>query len=722
MTVRSSGQSVPLLCLTWKERLTEEAWVECFRDDFDDADIAAEWTKHKTDANRTIVEAGGLLTISISPFGTLAHWNHSYNEAPKLYKTVSDICPNFPYEIITKLTTLPDFGTDSFAGILISMTPTKRWISFERGNTEPSAGETITRSGGGDDVGLYNSVIVTGGAWATNDAVGYILLDAAEGQFQDNFWYDGSVSGNAIFVGRHYTGALREGIYFGMIGGTPDRLQLRHSHEGFWDKNGDNTLPVWLKIIISAAGNMTFWYSTDGTSYTQYTDGGAPLTLSTTLLGTSSLLSGLMCLNTPGNLNATTATFEYFLQQEWGAVGDWATSEECLSFKDIRAPTRHYAGRLKSLSPLKRALDDRTGLYQVADLSAVLANNDRYYSQRVADGMLKNQDVNLYHAWTEEPDASRTLVMRMFVEDYKLKGPEFHVKMKDVTQKYFSKKIPENICTAADYPNIHLDHEGRFMPEVLGECVVGATYDRPGAVEAVYVNTAGPPYIHLASRGELNDVTAVYDADGAVIAPVNWTFVAGPPSTISVNHASGDGTIYFNCEGYSVPAWDSANGYVQNLVRIIEYLLYNLMDMPGELIDSASFDDLADYFDDQGWGTSGFLILQKRQDAMEVLRQLLFTGGIKGYVALGGRFTVDIKDVHNYEITSTDSYIFTQTDLLEAPERQWNLTKAINTVSARYGYIPWQQLWIGAGSDYKENFMDAVMEDRIAMHEEALPV
>jgi len=91
-------------------------------------------------------------------------------------------------------------------------------------------------------------------------------------------------------------------------------------------------------------------------------------------------------------------------------------------------------------------------------------------------------------------------------------------------------------------------------------------------------------------------------------------------------------------------------------------------------------------------------------------------------VAKGGDFVVDIKDTFNYEITSTDSHLFTQTDLLQAPDRQWNLTKAINTVNARYGFIPWQQLWLDAESDYKENFYDADMEEDIEMRGKDYPL
>jgi len=634
--------------MTWKERRTEEEWYEFYRDDFDDAAIGAEWTAYNTDANRTIVEAGDILTIHID--GSFdARWASSNNKAPKLYQGV----PSIPFEVIIKM---PAF-------ILEDNTNCGVFIGYHDGD------------------------------W-TNEKVTYKFqkVNAAGGHSirVDRIFAIGATTGKTMEVGSD--------IYSAM----------------------DESAELLFKITVDVSEDVRFYVSDDdGASWYQMRKGGI-LGVWSDFFATDMEIGPFA--SATAHVGSVDAEFDYFLIRKLHEVGEWTTTEECISFQDVRSPDRVYAGRIKSLSPLKRALDDKTGLYKISDMSMVLANNDRYYSERIAAGILKNQEVYIYHAWTNEQEVNRVLLMKMFIEDYSLKGTEFHVKMKDSTQKYFSKKIPANVCTVEDYPDIHPDHIGRYMPEVLGECVVGATHEKPGAVQAVYIDTDGPPYIHLASRGELNAVTAVYREDGTLINGANWTFIAGPPSTISVNHADGNGTIYFNAEGYSVAAWDSGAGYIQNLVYIIEYLLHYLMDMPIELIDQASFDTLATYFNDQGWGDTGFLILQKRQDAMEVLRQLLFTGGIKGYVAKGGDFVVDIKDTFNYEITSTDSHLFTQTDLLQAPDRQWNLTKAINTVNARYGFIPWQQLWLDAESDYKENFYDADMEEDIEMRGKDYPL
>ena len=643
--LRAKKHSIPLICMTWKERLTAAAWVEFYRDDFDDDYIGLEWTTFGIGAGRSIVESGEVCTISIDA-GTDGEWRCLVsNNAPRMYFQLN---ASLPCRIEAKMNshTVPTGYTH--AGIMVAKEP------------------------------------------------------------------DGQAANPAADQPAYIWGRFRSTVAgFNGVRVVPE-CGLKNGIEGApWDGTG----PYWLRVEISAAKVLSFFSSADGITWV---DLGW-----TQAYNFTPLYVGLCVMNqTSGGFPwpGRAAPFEYFLIEEYGEIGDFTTNEECISFEDVRSPARVYAGRLKTLSPMKRSFADKTGLYQISDMSMVLANADRYYSDRAASGILKNQEVEIYHAWTEDPEVNRVLLMRMFIEDYSLEGNEFHIKMKDVTQKYFSKKIPANICTVADFPDIHPDHVGRYMPEVLGECVVGAGYDRPGAVEAVFIDTTGPPYVHLASRGELNDVTAVYRADGTLINPINWTFIAGPPSTISINHADGNGTVYFDAEGYFLPAWDSTNGYIQNLVYIIEYLLFTLMEMPTSLLDPASFDDLADYFDDQGWGTNGFLIIQKRQDAMEVLRQLLFTGGIKGYVAKGGKFTVDIKDINDYEITSTDSHLFTQTDLLRASERRWNLTKAINIVNARFGFIPWQQLWIGADDDFRENFYDADMEEDELIREEPLPV
>ncbi len=175
----------------------------------------------------------------------------------------------------------------------------------------------------------------------------------------------------------------------------------------------------------------------------------------------------------------------------------------------------------------------------------------------------------------------------------------------------------------------------------------------------------------------------------------------------------GDATIAFNAQGYSVPAWDSANGYIQNLAYIIQYFLQYLMEIPSSLIDGASFATLAAYYVDLGVDESGYLIIQDEVDGMELLRELLFTGGAKGFMAKDGKFDVERKDLTNWDITSLDQYLFDQVDLFGSAQRKWNLTKAVNTVKARFGFIPWQRLFTGAKDEYRDNFFERPMEDHI---------
>lgn len=642
MTVRAKRHSIPLICMEWKERRTEEEWYEFYRDDFDDAAIGAGWTKHNDDANRTIVEAGDVLTIHID--GSFdARWISGVNEAPKLYRDV----PTLPFEAIIKM---PAF-------VLADRT----------------------------DCGIF---------------IGHYDGDWDNEKFAYKFEKKNVTGGHYIQVNR----------IFAMGQSTGVTMEAGSQQYAVMDESG----VLWFRICVNAVGGVSFFVSdNDGTSWHQMTKAAGPPHVWSGFFD-SGMQIGPLAVAT-AHVGSVDAKFDYFLINKLHEVGEWTTNEECISFQDVRSPDRVYAGRIKSLSPLKRALDDKTGLYKIADMNMVLVNNDRYYSERAAGAILKNQEVNVYHAFTEDPEVNRTLLMKMFIEDHSLKGTEFFVKMRDSTQKYFSKSIPANVCTKEDFPDIHSDHVGRMMPEVLGECVVDMTHEHPGAIEAVHVSTI-PPYQYLLSSGVLNAVTAVY-VDDVLWAPANYAFIPGTPSLLNLASDEGDSRLTFDAEGYSIPAWDSAAGYVQNLVYIIEYLLHYLMDMPFSLIDQASFDDLATYLGDKGFGEIGYLILQEQQDAMEVLRQLLFSGKIKGYVARGGQFKVDIKNINDFAITSLDSHLFTQTDLLRPPDKPWNLMDAINTVNVRNGYIPWQRLWLSAAADFMENEMDGIMEGDIPIRD-----
>ncbi|MCK4792805.1 MAG: hypothetical protein KAV87_54250 [Desulfobacteraceae bacterium] len=484
---------------------------------------------------------------------------------------------------------------------------------------------------------------------------------------------------------------------------------------------GANILPRYLKIYIDAAGVMSFWHSTtdpDGGAWpgawTQFTHGGNPYFISGYDIANSYV--GLFGKNINVITNANfSAAFEYFLIEKYEAQNP--IEVECLAPIDTRAPTTFYSGRIKQMSSLKRAVDDKTGLFQIADMSMTLANEDKHYSQKMASRFLKNQEAILYHAWTEEPDADKIEVIKLIVEDHSMKGIDFIVKFKDITQKYFTKQVPEHICTSDDFPDIHPEYEGWCMPEILGNASLPGSYEHPGAVHAVYIDTAGPPFRCLASAGLITiPADEVWIGDVQKTTPGDYTVVyAGGRTYIhfGAGQDPGDETVAFNAHGYSVPLWDSANGYIQNLGYIIQYYLRFLMDIPHTLVNSPSFVTLAGYYEDMGVDENCYLILQDRIDAMEVLRQLLFTGGAKGFMAMDGKFNVQRKNICNWEIDSNEHHIFEQIDLFESPDRKWNLTSAINTVNVEYGLIPWQDLSTGAKSEYKDNRYERPMEDRI---------
>ena len=479
------------------------------------------------------------------------------------------------------------------------------------------------------------------------------------------------------------------------------------------------TMPQWYRIEIDASNNATFYGSPDGITWTNV---WGPLAYNY-----NPLYVGLVCINWQeiGVWIARAAPFEYFSISYYGPYREVVTRDYAPI--DVRAPGAFYKGRIKNMSSLKRAIDDKTGLFQVADLSLSLANNDMEFSKLLTSHIFKNQEVAIYHAWTEDPEVDKSHICTMIIEDHSLKGTHFNLKLKDITKKYFTKKVPTEICTEAEFPDIHPDHIGRRKPEILGLAQLSTAYEHPGAIEAVYVDTVGPPYRCLAANGTVTVLAnQVWVDDVQKSTPADYTVVYADGHTyidFGAGEDPGGGTIAFNASGRSIPAWDSANGYIQNLAYIIEYFLRFIMDIPASLVNAPTFAEVATYFTNMGVHESCYLILQDEQDATEILRQMLFTGGIKGFIAKDGKFKIERKDIHNYEITSLDSHIFTQIELLAAPEKQWNLLNAINTVKVRYGYIPWQRTFKSAEETYRDNFFGETMEDDITTPtREYLPV
>ncbi len=380
---------------------------------------------------------------------------------------------------------------------------------------------------------------------------------------------------------------------------------------------------------------------------------------------------------------------------------------------DMRADARFYDGRIKSLSSLQRSIDDNTGLFRIADMNVVLANNDFEFSKLLASNYLKGQSVKLYHLWMDEPERLREHIITLFAEDQSLKGADFKVKMKDATQKYFDKKVPFNICTSESFPDINPDYDGQPMPEILGLAQFSTGEDK-GAVKAIYVDTVSNLY--LAAVRTLPNVFAVYSNNVLMATPGDYTIVyPGGRTYINFIADQADNIISFNTWGYSFGAWDSALPFVYNPAYVMLYFLRFIMDIPFAALDVESFDDLATIYDNME--VSGKLILQKREDPIEIFRQLLFTFGAKAFVTKEGRIKVGRKDISAY---SADTFLFEQNDLLISGERDWNLTKTMNVDNARYGYIPWLRLFKSAVTDSRSTF-DEDYEDDVNLPKEFLP-
>lgn len=484
---------------------------------------------------------------------------------------------------------------------------------------------------------------------------------------------------------------------------------LVQSNIDHWDKEPGMThpyCPLWLRLNITETGTIHFEYSQDGVNFFEYS-----ILAGVTNYNIGASFVGLFALN---RASATcvfpwancSAEFEYFLIEVKEARRP--TEKKCYAPIDVRSPDTFYDGRIQSMATLKRAIDDKTGLFQVADMSLTLKNTDKHFSSKMANRILKDQEAVLYHAWTDEPEDNKSHMITMVVDDYSIKGPDFFVKLKDISQKYFIQQVPADICTEDDYPLISDDHKGRCKPEVLGLASIPTGYEHEGAVEAVYVHTGDGKFI--AANHPLRDITEVFLDNGAPGA-YSWYVADGdtyidftaPPATTSV--------VSFNAQGYFRDAWDSALGYIQNPAYIMLFYLRFIMGIPASLIDFPAFATLAQYYIDIGEEQSFYLILQYREDAMEVLRQMLFSAGAKAWINLDGKFTIARKDVDDWEIESTDYHLFEQTDLIGSPHRKWNMTSAINTINIQYGYIPWQNLYTGARSEYRENPYDRRMED-----------
>jgi hypothetical protein len=361
------------------------------------------------------------------------------------------------------------------------------------------------------------------------------------------------------------------------------------------------------------------------------------------------------------------------------------------SFIDTRAATIFWDGMLLSMSPFTRGIGGETHLPLFPDMEITADNTSREFSKLLAEYWCKNQLVEVFVGWQEEPAVFASTIFQGIVTDYNRPGSTWSVRLRDVLEKYFAIKIPKYRCTLADYPNIYKNHLGREMPEVLGLASL-TTGPNPGAIEAIYVDTA--TYEYLGSRGSLHAVREVYSEGILKTLTTDYaiSYKDGGRTYITFTADQGNNKIMFNAEGYSYADWDSANGYVQNPAYIILFLLAFFAEIPDINVDIPAFTALAAVFIALGFDEDGYLILQGGKAASDYLQELLFTYGAYHWIKGDGKITIGRKDVSNF---ATNLVLFQQIDALEEAKKPSGFDEAVNSAPVQWGYFPAANLFIG---------------------------
>jgi hypothetical protein len=357
---------------------------------------------------------------------------------------------------------------------------------------------------------------------------------------------------------------------------------------------------------------------------------------------------------------------------------------------DTITPAVFYDGRILGMSPTTRAISDKGGLFNSSDMDVELANQDKEFSKLLAEYFLKNQIVEFYYGWADQPESWKTASSVLIVDDYNRPGSTFKVRLRDITTKYFKRKVPLYRITAAEYPYAHKNALNKPIPDVLGLASYTET-GLGGAVEAFCVDMIAHKYI--AAQGSLTSIDQVY-SDG-VLQPAGLYSISyedGGRTYITFTVDMADAKITYNGKGYSFPDWDSAGGYVQNPVYVLGFFLAFLVEVPEDFIDFDSLDALAAKFTADGEGTSGFLILQREQESETILEELLFTMGAQSAFDRTGRFYIERKDL---SVLATDLFIFAQIDTLNQPDFSHNLKSAINRARYRWTHNPASDLYAG---------------------------
>jgi hypothetical protein len=349
-----------------------------------------------------------------------------------------------------------------------------------------------------------------------------------------------------------------------------------------------------------------------------------------------------------------------------------------------------YDGRVLDCSNVTRAVNDRTGLYTVSDFDVSLSNADCEFSKMLAEYILKNQVLEIFYGWIDFPAVAKEYAFLGIVDDYELQGDVFHVRAVDGFQKYFGARTPRYRITKEDYPNARDEVVGRVWPEVLGD-ISYQTSDAPGAVEALCIDTT--TFKYLAAAGPLPAVINVY-ADGVLVAPANYDVQGGPLSETYIIFTAdqAEAKITYNTHGYSLPAYDSALGFITNPAYVLLYYLLYIANLPAQYIDFDSFDVLAGQMEDLAVDGDGKLILAEEKVVEEIVGEQLYGMGAFGWRTKEGKFKVEKKDISDFTANQT---FFSQVDLFAHPQRIYNLNSAVNKMKVNFGYYPAPGLYDG---------------------------
>jgi hypothetical protein len=343
-------------------------------------------------------------------------------------------------------------------------------------------------------------------------------------------------------------------------------------------------------------------------------------------------------------------------------------------------------------------------------MNFVLSNVDKEFSQLLAQYKLRNQVIESRFSWEDRPESFAFEVFKGIVEDYQLKGPEFHVTMKDVTVRYFDQNVPKFRITAAEYPNANTNFFGNMIPEALGLLSHTAGVS-PGEMEAICINTV--TFKYLLSRGSLKAVDQIY-SEGKLVSPSLYTisYEDGGRTYVTFLRNQKDRKITWNGKGYMYSEWNSVNGYVQDPVYVLAFFLAFIMEVPESLLDLNSFEVVRAILNNISSEVplSGKMPLQGEKKPEDVIMKLLAPMGAVLYQDRSGRMALGLKDITNIQ---NNNFVFTQTDCFDSPDRKDNFNLAVNRARAVFDFAPAASIFKSEAEDENETSikdLDGVIE------------